>query len=89
MMGLTTYYEVTKAREVDKILWEASNSKDPAAGTLRQDEVCPQKAYRELSADTDEELTVDTRIDKKELFSQCKWERFSLGSSVVTLISCS
>ena len=68
---------------------EDSNSKDPAAGTLRQDQVCPQKAYRELSADTEEELTVDTRICKRELFSQCKWEKFSLRSSVVTLFSCS
>ena len=88
MMGLA-YYEVTWAREVDKVLEETRHSKDPAAGTLRQDNVCPQKAYRELSADTEEELTVDTRIDKKELFSQCKWERFSLRSSVVTLFSCS
>jgi hypothetical protein len=89
VLGLTTYYEVTKAREVDKILMEASISKDPAAGTLRQDKVCPQKAYRELTADTEEELTVDTRIDKMELFSQCKCDRFSLRSSSVTLLSCS
>ena len=38
---------------------EDSNSKDPAAGTLRQDQVCPQKAYRELSADTEEEFFDD------------------------------
>ena len=68
---------------------EDSNSKDPAAGTLRQDQVCPQKAYRELSADTELELTVDTRFYKKELFSLCKWKRFSLISSAVTLFSCS
>jgi hypothetical protein len=88
MMGLTCY-EATWTREVDKILEEARHSKDPAAGTLRQDEVCPQKAYRELSADTEEELTVDTRVYMMELFSQCKWEKFSLRSSVVTLFSCS
>ena len=31
------HYEVTRAREVNKNLVEASISKDPAAGTLSQD----------------------------------------------------
>ena len=88
MMGLA-YYEVTWAREVDKVLEETRHSKDPAAGTLRQDQVCPQKAYRELSADTEEELTVDTRVYMMELFSQCKWEKFFLRSLVVTCFLCS
>jgi hypothetical protein len=52
-LGLTTYYEVTKAREVEKILVEARHSNDPAAETLRHDQVCPQKAYRELSTETE------------------------------------
>ena len=36
LLGLMKY-KVTTAREVDKILVEASISKDPAAGTLEQD----------------------------------------------------
>ena len=52
---------MTRHREVDKNLVEASISKDPAAGTLGQELDCTQKAYREMSADTELELKVDTR----------------------------
>ena len=47
---------------------EDSNSKDPAAGTLRQDQVCPQKAYRELSADPGAgDLTKKRKVWSKSL----------------------
>ena len=76
-IGADLYYEVTRVREVDKNLEQARHSKDPAAGTLRQDQVCPQKAYRECLLTQEMELKVDTRVTMMELFSLCKWERFS------------
>jgi hypothetical protein len=47
---------------------------------------CSMKAYRARLLMQELELTVDTRVyNRKELFSLCKWKRFSLRSSAVTL----
>ena len=71
-------YEETRTREVDNIMVEARHTKDPAAGTLKQDQVCSQKAYMECVLTQELELKVDTKVYKMmELFSLCKWERFS------------